>query len=99
MGADKAAKQYNVRITFEGPEGDIAISKQIEMIDLALSRKPVALVLAACNSKSLIPALEKAKALNIPVIGFDSGVDSNIPVTTVATDNVSLQAQQLINWL
>jgi len=89
MGADKAAKQYNVRITFEGPEEDASISKQIEMIKLAISKKPAALVLAACDSKAVIPVLEKAKSLNIPVIGFDSGVDSKIPVTTVATDNAA----------
>lgn len=89
MGADKAAKDYNVKITFEGPEGDNAISKQIEMIDSALSKNPGALILAACDSKSVIPELEKAKAANIPVIGFDSGVDSDIPVTTVTTDNLS----------
>jgi len=89
MGVDKAAKKYNVRITFEAPEADAAIIKQIEMIDSALSKKPAALVLAALNSKAVIPEIEKAKSLNIPVIGFDSGVDSNIPVTTVATDNAS----------
>ncbi len=87
MGANKAAKDYNVRITFEGPEGDAAINKQIEMIDLALSKKPAALILAACDTKSVIPELERSKSLNIPVIGFDSGVDSNIPITTVATNN------------
>ena len=37
----------------------------------------------------LAPLLEKAKAANIPVIGFDSGVDSDIPVTTAATDNIA----------
>ncbi|HEY5525868.1 MAG TPA: ABC transporter substrate-binding protein [Clostridium sp.] len=88
MGANKAAKDYNIRITFEGPEGDAAISKQIEMIDSALSKKPAALVLAACNSDAVITELEKAKAANVPVIGFDSGVDSNIPITMVATDNI-----------
>ena len=29
---------------------------------------------------------------NIPVIGFDSGVDSDIPVTTAATDNIAAAA-------
>ncbi|PRR81361.1 ABC transporter substrate-binding protein [Clostridium vincentii] len=87
MGANKAAKDYNVRITFEGPEGDAAINKQIEMIESALSKEPSALVLAACNSDAVIPQLEKAKAANIPIIGFDSGVDSDIPITMVATDN------------
>jgi len=89
MGAEKAAKDYNIRITFEAPEADIAVNKQIEMIDSALSRNPDALVLSAVNSKAVIHELEKAKSLNIPVIGFDSGVDSDILVTTVSTDNTS----------
>ena len=87
MGAEKAAKDYNVRITFEAPEGDAAINKQIEIIDSALSKKPGAIILAAGDSNSVIPELEKAKAANIAVIIFDSDVDSNIPITTVATGN------------
>jgi DNA-binding LacI/PurR family transcriptional regulator len=100
MGAKKAAKDYNIRITFEAPEADIAVNKQIEMIDSALSRNPDALVLSAVNSKAVIHELEKAKSLNIPVIGFDSGVDSDILVTTVSTDNTSagsLAAELLSN--
>lgn len=93
MGADKAAKDYNVKITFEGPEGDSAINKQIEMIESALSKKPAALVLAACDKKSAIPELEKAKAANIPVVAFDSGIESDIPITTVATDNVAASSE------
>lgn len=89
MGAEKAAKDYNVKITFEGPEDDAAINEQIEMIDSALSKKPTALVLAACDSSLVVPELEKAKAANIPVIIFDSGVESSIPITTVATGNLA----------
>lgn len=92
MGAYKASKDYNVKITFEGPEGDSAVSQQLEMINSALAKKPAALVLAACDSNAVIPALEKAKIDNIPVIGFDSGIESIIPVTTVATDNLSAAA-------
>lgn len=87
MGADKAATEFNIKITFEGPEGDYAASKQNEMIETALNRKPAVLVLAACDSKGVEPLLEKAKAMNIPVIGFDSGAESQILITTVATDN------------
>ena len=31
--------------------------------------------------------MEQAKAADIPVIAFDSGVESDIPLTTAATDN------------
>lgn len=89
MGAEKAAKDFNVEITFEGPESEAQVDKQIEMLEAALAKKPAAICLAALDSKACIPLLEKAKAENIPVIGFDSGVDSDIPVATCATDNIA----------
>lgn len=89
MGANKAAKDYDVKITFEGPESDSSISKQVEMIDSTLDKKPTVLVLSACDSKAVIPELEKAKDSNVPVIAFDSGIDSDIITATVSTDNLS----------
>lgn len=92
QGAEKAAKDFNVEITFEGPENESQVDKQIDMIQAALSKNPKALCLAALDSKAAIPLLEKAKAANIPVIGFDSGVDSDIPIATAATNNVAAAA-------
>lgn len=86
-GAMQAAAKYNVDVTFEGPETEAMVDKQIEMLQTALDKKPAAICFAALDSKAAIPLLKKAKAANIPVIGFDSGVDSDIPVTTCATDN------------
>jgi ribose transport system substrate-binding protein len=88
-GAEKAAKDLNVRITFEGPENESQVDKQIEMLQAALDKRPKAIGFAALDSKAAIPLLEKAKGAGIPVIGFDSGVDSDIPVTTAATDNIA----------
>jgi ribose transport system substrate-binding protein len=89
QGAEKAATDLNVTITFEGPEKETMVDKQIEMLQAALDKQPQAICLAALDSKAVIPLLEKAKASNIPVIGFDSGVDSDIPVATAATDNIA----------
>jgi ribose transport system substrate-binding protein len=91
-GSLKAATDFNVDITFEGPETEAMVDKQVEMVQTALDKKPAAICLAALDTKALIPLLEKAKAANIPVIGFDSGVDSDIPVTTAATDNLAAAA-------
>jgi ribose transport system substrate-binding protein len=88
-GAEKAATDLKVRITFEGPESESQVDKQIEMLQAALDKKPSAICFAALDSKAAIPLLERAKASNIPVVGFDSGVDSDIPVTTAATDNIA----------
>lgn len=91
-GADQAAEDYDVRITFEGPETEAMVDKQVEMVQAALDRDPAALCLAALDSQALIPQLERAQEEGIPVVGFDSGVDSDIPLTTAATDNVAAAA-------
>ena len=89
MGAEKAASEFKVKITFEGPENESQVDKQIEMLQAALAKKPAAICLAALDSKAAIPLLQKAKDAKIPVVGFDSGVDSDIPVATAATDNLA----------
>jgi len=92
MGAEKAAQEFDVEITFEGPESEAQVDKQIEMLEAALSKNPDAICLAALDSKAVIPYLEQAKERGIPVVGFDSGVDSDIPVATAATDNKAAAA-------
>jgi ribose transport system substrate-binding protein len=102
QGAEKAAKEFNVEITFEGPETETQVDKQIEMLQAALGKKPAAIAFAALDSKAASPLLEKAKAGKIPIIGFDSGVDSDIPVTTAATDNkaaASLAADKMASLI
>jgi ribose transport system substrate-binding protein len=89
LGSEQAAADLNVDITFEGPESESQVDKQIEMLQAALAKNPSAICLAALDSKAVIPLLEEAQAAGIPVIGFDSGVDSDIPVATAATDNIA----------
>lgn len=91
-GAEQAAVDYNVDITFEGPETEAMVDKQVEMMQVALDKKPAAIALAALDSQALIPLLQKAQDAGIPIVGFDSGVDSDIPVATAATDNVAAAA-------
>ncbi len=91
-GAEEQAKADNVKITFEGPETEAMVDKQIDMLAAALAKKPQGLGFAALDSKAAIPLLKKAQAEKIPVIAFDSGVDSDIPLTTCATNNIAAAA-------
>jgi len=91
-GAEQAAVDYDVTITFEGPETESQVDKQVEMVQAALDKNPAALCLAALDTQALIPQLERAQEAGIPVIGFDSGVDSDIPLSTAATDNIAAAA-------
>ncbi len=92
QGAEQAAVDFGVEITFEGPESEAMVDKQVEMFQIALGKNPAAICLAAVDSKAFQPLLEQAQAAGIPVIGFDSGVDSDIPVTTATTDNIAAAA-------
>ena len=87
-GAQDAAKADGVKITFEGPETEAMVDKQIDMLAAALAKKPQGLGFAALDSKAAIPLLKKAQEAKIPVIAFDSGVDSDIPLATCTTDNL-----------
>ena len=92
QGADQAAAQYKVRVTFEGPETEAMVDKQIDMLAAALAKKPAAIGFAALDSQAATPLLKKAQAAKIPVIAFDSGVDSDVPLTTATTDNKAAAA-------
>ncbi|SUB01433.1 D-allose-binding periplasmic protein precursor [Pannonibacter phragmitetus] len=91
-GADKAAAEFNVEVTFEGPDNETMVDRQIDMLSAALAKKPSAIGFAALDSQAAIPLLRQAEAANIPVIAFDSGVDSSIPLSTAATDNKAAAA-------
>jgi ribose transport system substrate-binding protein len=87
-GAESKAAALGVTVNFEGPETESQVDKQMEMLQAELDKHPNAVCFAALDSKAATPLLQKFKDANIPVIGFDSGVDSDIPVTTAATDNI-----------
>lgn len=92
IGAERAAEDCGVEITFEGPENESQVDRQMDMLQTALDREPDAIGFAALDSQAAIPLLERAQEAGIPVVGFDSGVDSDIPVTTATTDNVAAAA-------
>lgn len=92
QGAEQAAKDLKVKVSFEGPETEAMVDKQIDMLSAALAKKPQAIGFAALDSQAAIPLLKKAQAAKIPVVAFDSGVDSDIPVTTTTTDNKAAAA-------
>ncbi len=88
-GVEKAARDYNVYAIFQAPETEEPhhINTQLNLLKSALANHPKAIVLAALEPRFVTPYLEQARDEGIPVIGFDSGVDSLIARTTVTTDN------------
>jgi ribose transport system substrate-binding protein len=92
-GAEQAAEEFDVEITFEGPDTEADVDQQIQMLQTALDKSPAAIGFAALDSQAAGPLLQQAKDAGIPVIAFDSGVESDIPLTTAATDNLAAAAE------
>ena len=82
MGAQQAAEELGVNVTFEGPDSESQVDRQIDMLAAALARQPDAIGFAALDSQAATPLLQQAQAAGIPVIAFDSSVDSDIPLAT-----------------
>jgi ribose transport system substrate-binding protein len=92
-GAEDEAQKVGARITFQGPPTEQDVEQQVTMLTNALQQKPDALGFAALDSKASAPLMDQAKSQNIPVVAFDSGVESDVPVTTAATDNKAAAAE------
>lgn len=86
-GAEQAGKEFGYKVEFVGPENEQAVTEQLNQLKTALDSKPAAIGFAALDSGAAADLLDQIKAANIPVVAFDSGVDSDIPLTTVSTDN------------
>ena len=74
LGTKKAAEEFKVEGTFQGPDNESAIAQQIEYLNTAIAKQPTAICLAALDTQASIPSIQQAMEANIPIIGFDSGV-------------------------
>ena len=87
---------------FVGTETESQVAKQIELLQAEYDKSPQAVCFAALDSVAATPLLEQMDADGIPVIAFDSGVESDIPITTAATDNVAaagLAAEKMLEMV
>lgn len=74
LGTQQAAEEFNLDVTFQGPDTESNIAQQVEYLDAAIAKKPNAICLAALDTKASLASIQTALDENIPIIGFDSGV-------------------------
>jgi ribose transport system substrate-binding protein len=87
MGAEVAAKEYNVNLTFIGPESENDIEGQIQLMDDAIKSKTDAIILSASDYMRLAQVTDRAAYHKIPVISMDTEVASARVKTFVGTNN------------
>lgn len=93
MGTEAAAKELGDKTSYVGPADETQIAEQIQLVENAMAQKPNGLLLAALDANALAPLVETANSRGIKVVTFDSGINSDIPVSFVATNNRKAGAQ------
>jgi ribose transport system substrate-binding protein len=86
-GAKDRAKELGYTIDYQGPAVETEIASQVDLVRNISKSKPAGILLAALDSKGLIPPVEEATGSGVPVVMVDSGIDSDVPKASVTCDN------------
>jgi ribose transport system substrate-binding protein len=86
-GAVAAAREANVEILWNGPAAETDFNGQLQITEAMITQRVDAICLAPIDKTSMISIVDRAARQNIPVIIFDSPVDTQNFVAQVATDN------------
>lgn len=76
-GAEKTAAEMNVDLSFQAPEKETDIERQIEMVENAIISKVDAIILSPADSRALNPVIAQANKANIPVILVNDTIDND----------------------
>ena len=86
-GAVKAGRETGVDVLWNGPASEADFTVQIQIVDAMINRRVDAIALAPTDRQALVTVVERAAARNVPVVIFDSAVDTQKFVSQIATDN------------
>lgn len=86
-GAAKAGEELGVEIIWKGPLREDDREDQIKVVENMIIREVDGIVLAPLDDVALRIPVKNATARGIPVVVFDTALQSDDPISLVATDN------------
>ena len=86
-GAVAAARESNVDIVWNGPATETDFTGQLQIVEAMINQRVDAIALAPIDKTAMVSVVERAAREKIPVVIFDSGIDTENFVAQVATDN------------
>ena len=86
-GAVSAARETGVEIIWNGPASETDFTGQLQIVDAMIAQHVDAICLAPIDKTAMVSVVERATREKIPVVIFDSPVDTQDFVSQVATDN------------
>lgn len=88
QGIDEASMEFGVQVEITGPGYEKQINQQITILNRVIEKNPPLIILASTDYKRLSKPVKRAHDRNIPILLIDSGVDSNIPLSFIGTNNI-----------
>ena len=93
-GAEQAAAELDgVEVIWKGMHDETDIAGQVGLVESFINQDVDAIVIAAADSRGLVPVLERAVAAGIVVITIDSNTDPQVSRSFIATDNEGAAAR------
>lgn len=86
-GAVAASRETGVEIFWNAPASETDYAGQLQIMDTMINRRVDAIAVSPIDKKAMVGVVERAAREGIPVVIFDTGVDTDAYVARVATDN------------
>ena len=86
-GAVAAGRETGVDIQWNGPPNERDFNGQLKIVDAMINRRVDAIALSPSDTNAFVGVVERAVQEKIPVIIFDTGINTEVYTSRVATDN------------
>jgi ribose transport system substrate-binding protein len=103
-GAERAQKDFNVKVEAFGPPTEDGVEEQINMVQNAIQNKFDAIVFSPCQPPAAVSVLNQAKQAGIPVIVIDTPMPADFQnyITFIGSNNYQIGvigAQEMLKVL
>lgn len=89
-GAEAAAADLDsVEVIWKGTSSESDIAGQVQIVESFINQNVDALVIAAADSRGLVPVLRRATEQGVTVVTIDSNTEPQVGASFIATDNVA----------
>lgn len=86
-GAQAAGRELGVNIIWQGATDETKYIEQQQIVRTMISRRVDGIVLAPTSKTAMVDVVRQAVEAKIPVAIIDSGIDTDVYVSFIATDN------------
>ncbi len=91
-GVKADAAKYGIKVDLQAANDESSLIEQLNLAQTVMSQKPDALLLSPESDSNLVPAIQAAKAANIPTIVIDDARTAGAS-TYIGTDQVGIGAK------